>query len=222
MRWTSLVLPLRVTVDLGVMAMKGYSTHLKSSELGPPHQILFSVILSIPYFYAEEGWDLYHCSGFSLYVVLSSTYMQNESQRHNDKGRVKTSLKKCTLIYLQGSKRSCGVLLWEGAGDRIETAIFSPHSYGRQRCVFLVLLMLNQRPWGPHCWMVAFFTASYQQLLWTPTHQGPKAPSAWCGFPYHISSITPSPTVTATSVLTELYNSPTATQSPTRSLESHV
>ena len=36
-----------------------------------------------------------------------------------------------------------------------------------------------------------FFTASYQQLLWTPTHQGPpRAPSAWCGFPYHISSIT--------------------------------
>ena len=25
-----------------------------------------------------------------------------------------------------------------------------------------------------------------------PTHQDPKAPSAWCGFPYHISSITPS------------------------------
>ena len=38
----------------------------------------------------------------------------------------------------------------------------------------------------------------------------PKVPSAWCGFPYHFSSITPSPTVTATvltSVLTELYNS---------------
>ena len=30
------------------------------------------------------------------------------------------------------------------------------------------------------------------RLICTPTHQGPKAPSAWCGFPYHISSITPS------------------------------
>ena len=51
----------------------------------------------------------------------------------------------------------------------------------------------------------------------------PRAPSAMCGFPFHISSITPSPTVTATrtvltSVLTELYNSST----PTRSLKSHV
>ena len=52
------------------------------------------------------------------------------------------------------------------------------------------------------------------------------APSAWCGFSYHISSITPSPTLTGTetltSVLTELYNSSTPTQSPTRSLKSHV
>ena len=58
-----------------------------------------------------------------------------------------------------------------------------------------------------------------------PISSGPQAPSAWCGFPYHNSSITPSPTVTGTgtqtSVLTELYNSSTTTQSPTRSLEWH-
>ena len=55
-----------------------------------------------------------------------------------------------------------------------------------------------------------------------PNSSGPQGPKPWCGFPYHNSSITPPPTVTATSVLTELYNSPTSTQSPTRSLESHV
>ena len=44
----------------------------------------------------------------------------------------------------------------------------------------------------PLCWVMAFFTVSYQHLLRTSTHQGPKAPSAWCGFLYHISSITPS------------------------------
>ena len=70
---------------------------------------------------------------------------------------------------------------------------FDPYSYGRQRCVFLVLLMLNRGPNGPLCLVLAFFTASYQHLLWILTHQGIKAPSAWCGFPYHISSITPSP-----------------------------
>ena len=47
-----------------------------------------------------------------------------------------------------------------------------PHSYGRQRCVFLVLQMLNRRPWGPLCWVLAFFTASYQHLLWTPNSIG--------------------------------------------------
>ena len=85
--------------------------------------------------------------------------------------------------------------------------------------------LLNRRPRGPLCWVMAFFTASYQHLLRTSTHQGPKAPSAWCGFPYHISSISPSPTGTGTlltSVLTELYNSSTPTQLPTRSLKAHV
>ena len=49
------------------------------------------------------------------------------------------------------------------------------------------------------------------------------APLAWCGFPDHISSITPSLTGTVlTSVLTELYNSSTPTRLPTRSLKSHV
>ena len=43
---------------------------------------------------------------------------------------------------------------------------------------------------------VAFSTTSYLQLLWSSTHQGAaSAPSAWCGFPYHISSIAPTLTV---------------------------
>ena len=92
----------------------------------------------------------------------------------------------------------------------------------------------------PLCWVMAFFTASYQHLLWTSTHQGPKAPSVWRGFPYLISSITPSDLQlsgtgnstgtgtqlplelelhsTASSNSTELYNRST----PTRSLKSNV
>ena len=48
----------------------------------------------------------------------------------------------------------------------------------------------------------------------------PRAPSAWFGFPYHISSN--SNWYRLTSVFTELYNSSTPTQSPTQSLEWHV
>ena len=59
-----------------------------------------------------------------------------------------------------------------GSWDRTETAIFWPHSYGPQRCVFLVLLMLNRRPRGPLCLVIAFFTASYQHLLWTLIQAG--------------------------------------------------
>ena len=54
---------------------------------------------------------------------------------------------------------------------------------------------------------------------------GPQGLFGWSGFPYHNSSITPPPTLTGTlltTVLTELYNSSTPTQSPTRSLKSHV
>ena len=78
-----------------------------------------------------------------------------------------------------------------------------------------------QNYWGPRARLrpgVAFPTTSYQQLLWTPTQSGaPRAPSALRGFPYHISSLTPTVWLL---VLTELYNSSTPTQSPT--LEWHA
>ena len=118
------------------------------------------------------------------------------------------------------------VCVWEGAGDQIETAIFWPHSYGRQRCVFLVLLMLNRRPRGPLCWVMAFFTASYQHFLWTPIQSGAPSPFGllWLSLPHLVYNSVRSLTVTATltSVLTELYNSSTPTQSSIRSLEWHV
>ena len=78
--------------------------------------------------------------------------------------------------------------------------------------------------WGPLCWVMAFFTASCQQLFWSPNSIGfPRAPSAGCGFTYHNSSISVSnSTATGNSNSTELYNSSTLTRSPTRSLKSHV
>ena len=74
--------------------------------------------------------------------------------------------------------------------------------------------------WGPLCWVLAFFTASYQHLLWIPIQSAfPRTPSAGCGFPYHTSS-TPTPTLqlSGSSNSTELYNRST----PTRSLKSNV
>ena len=99
-----------------------------------------------------------------------------------------------------------------------------PHSYGCQRCVFLVLLMLNRRPWGPLCWVLAFFTASYQQLLWSPNSIGvPSGPlgRVWLFLPHLVYNSVSNCNCHCNSVLTELYNSPTSTRSPTRSLEWH-
>ena len=47
--------------------------------------------------------------------------------------------------------------------------------------------MLNRRPWGPLCWVLAFFTASYQHLLWTPNSIGvPEGPlgRVWLSLPH--------------------------------------
>ena len=59
---------------------------------------------------------------------------------------------------------------------------------------------------------------SYQQLLWTPTHQGLQGPLR-PGVAFPLLSLTPTVWLL---VLTELYNSSTPTQSPTQSLEWHV
>ena len=70
------------------------------------------------------------------------------------------------------------VLLWEGVGDRTETAIYwPPLLWSSVLCLSRSPGLLNRRPRGPAlCWMMAFFTASYHQLLWTPTHRGPRGP----------------------------------------------
>ena len=140
--------------------------------------------------------------------IVMRRFMQYESQWHNDKGRAKTSLTKyvsLTLLYR---------LYVRGSWRQNRTAIYwPPHLWPSALCLSCSLGLLAQRPT-----LLAFSTTSYQQLLWTPTQLGaPRAPSAWCGFPYQISSITPSD-LCLTSVLTELYNS----SKPTQSLEWHV
>ena len=51
------VLPLKIKVDLGIMAMKGYSTLPRSPELEPHHQMLFSIIPGSPIFCRGQGFD---------------------------------------------------------------------------------------------------------------------------------------------------------------------
>ena len=92
---------------------------------------------------------------------------------------------------MQGFERVIQCLRVRGSWRPNITEIFWPQTYGRHVVSFL---FFDAQPevQRPLCWVMAFFTASYQHLHRTSTHQGPKAPSAWCGFPYYISSITPS------------------------------
>ena len=57
-----------------------------------------------------------------------------------------------------------------------------PYSYGRQRCLSRSP-DAQPEPWGPLCWALAFFTASYQHLLWTPIHQGHRPLRLGVAFP---------------------------------------
>ena len=51
------------------------------------------------------------------------------------------------------------VCVWEGVRDRTELQYINPHSYGHQRCVFLILQGCSTGdPGGPHCWVRPFST----------------------------------------------------------------
>ena len=161
-----------------------------------------------------EGWSFFHPSRcFSVlhwyicYIVIC-WFMQKYTYIywiHTDAMIITQEdffNKICTSHFIARVRKGLlKVCVWEGVGDRTETSIF----------------------WPP--------------LLWPATLCLSRSPDAQpealgstllgAGFPYHISSITPSPTVTTTrtvltSVLTELYNSSTPTRSPTRSLKLHV
>ena len=101
------------------------------------------------------------------------------------------------------------------------------------RCVFIVLLMFNQRPWGPlhrgfsegplgRVWpSLPHLVSSCLEFCWQ-LHRGfPRSASVGCGLPYHISSLTlweSAGNCFGTPNSTELNNSSTPTRSPTGSL----
>ena len=70
------------------------------------------------------------------------------------------------------------------------TKIFWPQNYGRQRCVLLVLQGCSTGGPGPTLLDADFLYCILSASSLDPNSSGPQAPSAWCGFPYHISSPT--------------------------------
>ena len=124
-------------------------------------------------------------------------------------------------LYCKGSKRLLKVCVLEGAGDRTETAIFWPPLLW-PLCLSRSPGLLNRRPRGPLCWLICYiFSASALD----PNSSEPQGffGLMWLSLPHLAYNSVRSLTGTVlTSVLTELCNSSMPTQSPTRSLKSHV
>ena len=112
----------------------------------------------------------------------------------------------------------CKVCEWERVGDRTELQYIDPHSYGHQRCVFLVLLMSNRRPsLSGTCSHSSLFSLTG---LVSKLNRGSRGPLLLgCGFslPHLVSN-------SSLLQLTGFLSSPSyiIVPSPTQSLEWHV
>ena len=127
-------------------------------------------------------------------------------------------------LYCKGSKRLLKVCVWEGSGDRTETAIFWPP------LLWLSTLCLSRSPDAqPEAQSSTLLGDDFLYYILSassldPNLSGPQWPLRPDVALPTTSSLSPSLTLTGTvyiSVLTELYNSSTPTQSLTRSLKWH-
>ena len=63
-------------------------------------------------------------------------------------------------LYCKGSKRLCGVLLWEGAGDRTKLKYFDLKVMAVSVVSFSFYRAAQPEPWSQLCWVLAFLTTS--------------------------------------------------------------
>ena len=102
-------------------------------------------------------------------------------------------------IYCKGSRRVIQGLRVRGSWWPTETAIFwHPLLWPSTLCLSRSPELLKRRPRGPLCWVMAFFTASYQHLLWTPIQSGAPSPFGlvWLSLPHLVYNSVRSLTVT--------------------------
>ena len=105
-------------------------------------------------------------------------------QHHNDTIIKQTQEENIYLsLYCKGSKRVTQGLHVRGSWRPNRTEIFWPPLLWPSTLCLSRSSDAQPEPWGPLCWVLAFFTASYQYLLWTPTHQGPKPLRPGVAFP---------------------------------------
>ena len=150
-------------------------------------------------------------------MLMQDTYWRNDNRR------VKTSLKNMYLsLYCKGSKRvTQGLRVRESWRPNKDCNILTPTLVAVSVVSFSFSRVAQPEAQRPDSLLGdGFLYCILSATSLDPNSSGaPRAPSAWRGFPYYISSLTPTVWLL---VLTELYNSSTPTQSPTQSLEWHV
>ena len=148
--------------------------------------------------------------------------MQKESQRHNDKRTSKDFFRKiCTFHFIVRVRKGYSRFSCERELETEQRLQYiDPHSYDRQRCVFLVLQGCSTGGPGAQlsveCWL------SLRHLVTNGSPKLLRAPSARCGFLYHILSAT-SLDPNSDFLFSQSYIIvQSLTQSPTQSLEWHI
>ena len=113
--------------------------------------------------------------------------------------------------------------MWEGAGDRTESAIFWPP------LLWLSTYLSRPPDAQPETQRPTLLGDGFLYCILSATSQDPNSSEPqgpfglmWLSLPHLVYNSVRSLTGTLTSVLTELYNSSTPTQLPTQFLESHV
>ena len=130
----------------------------------------------------------------------------------------------CTSLFIVRVRKGLlRVLNVRGNWRPNRTAIYwLPLLWSSALCLSRSPGLLNRRPRGPAVsWMMAFFTASYNQLVSKTSSRIPRTLRPGVPFPT-TSRLSLCPITNWLPVLTELYNSSSPTQSPTQSLEWHV
>ena len=168
------MLPFRAKVDLSAMAFKRHSAFLK---------IQCCWNLTIRFFRVTSrtlvcGVLLLYCHLLihaRIYIYILDTYRRNEQQTQEDFFSKNIYLS----LYCKGSKRGYSRFACERELE-IEQKLqyFDPKLMAVNVVSFSFSWAAQPEAQGPLCWATAFFIASYQHLLWTPTHEGLKAPSA--------------------------------------------
>ena len=119
-----------------------------------------------------------------IYIyIYTCIYMQNESERHNDKGREKTSLKNILLTLF------VSFCVWKGVGDWTRIDLTRPSKHRRVSFSFSWCSTGGQEAHSAGCGLSLPHLVTNWSGPQTPSGV-PRAPSAGCGFPYHILSLT--------------------------------